>query len=81
MEDALLKDRLIKCAQAILDELEKTQDIEIIMGKKIDALKLKRSITLFYIAGTTEQDKIFKDIIDKFFKGEFCDLTIAKLQN
>ena len=37
-----------------------------------DDLKLKSSMTIFYLA---TQDKVFKDVIDKYYNGEFCAKT------
>jgi uncharacterized protein (DUF1810 family) len=43
-----------------------------------DELKLKSSMTLFYIASNKKE--IFKSIIDKYFNGVFCENTIQLIK-
>jgi uncharacterized protein (DUF1810 family) len=43
-----------------------------------DVLKLKSSMTLFYIA--SNKNEIFKSIIDKYFNGVFCESTIQLIK-
>lgn len=44
----------------------------------IDALKLRSSLTLFSLADPKEE--IFLRLLNKFYKGEKCSLTLNKLQ-
>ena len=62
---------LLSICQALLD-LE-TSDAEEVMGR-IDAMKLKSSMTLFTLADSEEQ--VFKAVLDKFFCGELDEKTI-----
>lgn len=56
-------------------EHDKASIIEI-MGNALDALKVRSSATLFYIA---TEDIIFKKIIDTFFFGTFDYSTLSLL--
>ena len=69
-----LKERLLKlCRQLLyLDD-----DIENIFGYP-DNLKLKSSMTIFSLADPNE--KIFKDVLNKFYYGELDDLTLNLLK-
>ena len=51
-------------------------DVEKIFGS-IDSVKLQSSMTLFYrISG----NQVFKNVLDKFFKGQECQKTIEILK-
>jgi len=65
----VLGKRLLELCKVLLS-LEET-DITQIMGYP-DDLKLRSSMTIFYLA---TQDKVFKDVIDKYYNGEFCVRT------
>ena len=71
LNNELLGKRLLEITE-VLFEL-KQNNADIIFGYP-DNLKLKSSMTLFYIASNS--DEIFKSIIDKYFSGDFCNKTI-----
>ena len=50
---------------------------ETILGP-VDALKLRSCATLFEAAGT---DPVFRGILDAFYAGERCPLTVAELRH
>ena len=69
----ILKDRYLECCKVLLDS-ENDNPFEIFgFG---DALKLRSSLTLFYLA-TSEQ--IIYDVLDKFFDGRFCEKTVEMI--
>ena len=67
-----LRNNLINITNALL---ENNNDIIDIVGYP-DNLKIKSSMTLFYFV---TNNIIFKNVIDKFFNGEFDDFTIRIL--
>tara|TARA_B100001123_G_scaffold124141_1_gene144599 strand:- start:622 stop:1047 length:426 start_codon:yes stop_codon:yes gene_type:complete len=68
--------RLRECAQALL-QTEGLRALDILGSP--DDLKLKSSMTLFEkVAG--EGDTIFTDILDRFYDGERCLLTLQQLE-
>lgn len=68
LENELLREHLIE----ITSELLKLDgNIESILGFP-DNLKLNSSMTLFYYASYI---KLFKDVVDKFYDGNFDELT------
>lgn len=71
LKNEYLHNNLLTICQALLD-LE-TSDAEEVMGR-IDAMKLKSSMTLFTLADSEEQ--VFKSVLDKFFCGELDEKTI-----
>lgn len=71
LKNEYLHNNLLTICQALLD-LE-TSDAEEVMGR-IDAMKLKSSMTLFTLADSEEQ--MFKAILNKFFCGELDEKTI-----
>ena len=72
--NTLLSQRLITCCELLLRH---DNDINEIMGSKIDAQKLQSSMTLFYkVSG----NKIFERVINKFFDGELDSKTIKLLK-
>ena len=76
LKNEYLHNNLLTICQALLD-LE-TSDAEEVMGR-IDAMKLKSSMTLFTLADSEEQ--VFKAVLDKFFCGELDEKTIEFLFN
>ena len=52
-----------------------TNDAYKIFGD-IDALKLKSSMTLFYLVSGNE---IFRKVLDKYYGGEMCKVTVNKI--
>ncbi len=66
--------RLIECTQLV--NAVEGSSAENIFGE-IDAMKFRSSMTLFAKAATDNQ--IFIAAIDKYFAGEFDDLTINRL--
>ena len=67
-----LRNNLINITNALL---ENNKDIIDIVGYP-DNLKIKSSMTLFYFVSN---NIIFKNVIDKFFNGEYDDFTIRIL--
>ena len=76
LKNEYLHNNLLTICQALLD-LE-TSDAEEVMGR-IDAMKLKSSMTLFTLADSEEQ--VFKAVLDKFFCGKKKKKTIEFLFN
>lgn len=69
LADAYLSENLRKITRALtgLSESNPTR----VMGRP-DDLKLRSSMTLFYLAAENDADKaLFKAVIDKFYNGEF----------
>ena len=75
-QNKVLYDRYIKCCKALLET--KDEDIVRIMGN-IDALKLRSSITLFYLVDESSSELYIK-LIEKFYQGKFDDLTVQYIQ-
>jgi uncharacterized protein (DUF1810 family) len=72
----VLGPRLRECTSLVL--AIQGRSITEILGE-IDALKFRSSMTLF--AHATPDNQIFKDALEKYFEGEFDDLTLEKLQS
>lgn len=73
-----LNKRLNACARAVL--LHPDKSINRIMGA-IDAVKLRSSATLFWRAdGIGEIGQLTQGILDMFFKGQACPLTLENLE-
>ena len=70
LADKELRDHLIQACQILIDL--NSPDIEKVMGY-IDAVKLKSSMTLFYLASG---DAIFKQVLDMYFNGQMCQKTV-----
>ena len=70
-----LKSRYIECCNALLD-LKETNP-QNIFGK-LDSLKLRSSLTLFYLADE-ENRELYHKLIDKFYNGVFDKLTFNYL--
>ena len=66
---------LKKICRALL-ECESSDALEV-MGSP-DNLKLRSSMTLFYLA---TKDELFADVLNKFYGGKQCELTAAYLNN
>lgn len=73
IDDPLLSDHLTRAAQAVLTHPQLSA--QAILGP-IDALKLRSSATLFREAGGGPE---FQAILDTFYAGEACALTLADL--
>ena len=65
-----LMDRLITCAQALLDTGE--TDPERVLGP-IDALKVRSSMTLFELVSS---NPVFAQVLDQFYHGERDQRTL-----
>ncbi len=74
LADDVLGPRLVEAAQAMLAHAGTPPD-EVLGG--IDALKLRSSATLFREAGGGPE---FHQIINTFYGGEACPLTLAELR-
>lgn len=70
LADAELRNHLIQACQILIDL--NAPDIEQVMGY-IDAMKLKSSMTLFYLA---DGGSIFKQVLDMYFGGQMCQKTV-----
>ena len=70
LADKELHNHLIQACQILIDL--NVPDIEKVMGY-IDAIKLKSSMTLFYLASGED---IFKQILDMYFDGQMCQKTV-----
>ena len=78
LADDYLRNNLIEISGALL-ELDES-DPEEVMGYP-DNLKLRSSMTLFYLASDDEEDRsIFKAVIDKYYGGELDHRTAKMLQ-
>lgn len=73
MAHPVLGSRLLEISGELL-KLE-TGDAEEVFGWP-DDMKLKSSMTLFYIVSN---NRVFKQVLDKFFSGELDDFTVDKL--
>lgn len=76
LEHEVLGKRLREITQALY-ELEETNP-EHVMGTRIDAMKLKSSMTLFEYA--SEDEKLFSDVLDKYFGGKRDERTLDILR-
>lgn len=65
----------LRAGAAALTGLE-TSDPEAVLGH-VDALKLRSSMTLF--AHADPQERVFRDVLDRFFDGEQDERTVALL--
>lgn len=75
LEHPLLGQNLQEITEALLALRE--QDIHNVMGK-IDAMKLRSSMTLFDIVSP---DDIFGQVLNRYYQGSKCPLTIGKIMN
>ena len=76
LENDFLRNNLLIICQELLHL--QTSDAEEVFGW-IDSMKLKSSMTLFALADPKES--VFKQVIDKFFNGEFDKKTIEIVNN
>ena len=74
LADKELHDHLIQACQILIDL--NAPDIERVMGY-IDAIKLKSSMTLFYLASN---EAIFKQVLDMYFGGQMCQKTVEMVE-
>lgn len=76
LADPVLGPRLTECFRAVLghDGLSAEQ----IMGP-IDGLKLRSSATLFRAAGSGEVADLAQAVLDRFYGGKACPLTLAEI--
>jgi uncharacterized protein (DUF1810 family) len=70
----VLGPRLVECASALMD-LDGVS-AEQVFGR-IDAQKLRSSMTLF--AHATPDQQVFRDVLDRYFGGEFDEATTSRL--
>lgn len=77
LQDEYLGGNLRKICKALL--ALKTNDALEIFGR-IDEMKLRSSMTLFYIAEGRYPTSVFVKVLDKFFDGEIDDLTVRILE-
>lgn len=71
LENDFLYNNLLTICQELLNL--QTSDAEEVFGW-IDSMKLKSSMTLFALADSKEP--VFKQVLDKFYNGEFDEKTI-----
>ena len=72
LENKILRRHLLEISKELLEL--KNNDIEYIMGSKIDKAKLLSSMTLFHLA---EPDcEIFTKVIEKYFGGQLDIRTV-----
>ena len=74
LADDVLGPRLRECCRALLD-LEGLSAEQVLGG--IDALKLRSSMTLFALADPEE--RLFVDVLDRFYDGRRDERTVALL--
>lgn len=70
--NGILYNRYIECCK-VLENIQETEP-ENILGS-IDALKLRSSLTLFYMVDENNQ-ALYKKLIDKFYNGKWDSLTM-----
>lgn len=75
MQPPILGKRLLEITESLLDLEE--NNARIIMGRT-DDIKLKSSMTLFYLVS---QNLIFKKVINKFFEGKMDNKTIKIIED
>ena len=73
LADKELRDHLLEACQILIDL--NAPDIEKVMGS-IDAMKLKSSMTLFYLIS---KESIFKQVLDMYFGGQMCQWTVERV--
>lgn len=74
LDHPVLGGRIVECARILLD-LGATDPLAVLGG--VDAQKLQSSMTLFSRAGPDQ--KVFRDVLNRFFSGEEDGATIAQL--
>lgn len=75
MNNQILSAHLVEISSALLKL--KSDDPVDVMGYP-DDLKLKSSMTLFYLAS---KNQVFTKVLDKFYDGKMCELTINILKS
>lgn len=75
VEHSILNARL----REITSELLKHKEVEVehLMGSRIDAMKLRSSMTLFDIVSPND---IYNNVLDVFFEGKRCNSTLTMLK-
>ena len=73
-EHPVLGKRLVQLLELLLEHSNKS--ILIILGFP-DNLKLKSSLTIFEVATA---ERIFTEVLEIFYNGERCQLTLAKIE-
>ena len=73
LNDPVLRSRLVEISSALL-ELPGS-DAGALMGYP-DNLKLRSSMTLFYLAAAPEDKAVFKSVLYKYFQGEMDQQTV-----
>lgn len=75
VEHSILNARL----REITSELLKHKEVEVehLMGSRIDAMKLRSSMTLFDVVSP---DDIYNNVLDVFFEGKRCNSTLTMLK-
>ena len=75
VEHSILNARL----REITSELLKHKEVEVehLMGSRIDAMKLRSSMTLFDVVSP---DDIYNNVLDVFFEGKRCSRTLTMLK-
>ena len=71
----VLGPRLRECARVLADL--PTSDAEQVLGH-VDALKLRSSMTLFALAAP--QERVFREVLGRYWAGEQDERTVAALQ-
>ena len=75
LQHPVLGPRLREITRAVLSH--KGEDIYDIMGSRIDAMKLKSSMTLFDLVAP---DDVFAEVIDAFYEGRRDSRTVTLVQ-
>ena len=73
LNDPVLRSRLVEISSALLKL--PGSDAGAVMGYP-DNLKLRSSMTLFYLAAAPEDKAVFKSVLDKYFQGEMDQQTV-----
>ena len=75
-EHPVLRQRLVDISNALLEQRHQKTIVQIFGA--VDALKVKSCMTLFlYVT----REHIFKDVLDSFFDGNYCNYTMTNLQS
>ena len=79
LSDPYLGDNLCVISKELLSK--STNDAEDIFGYT-DAMKLKSSMTLFHVAGEMcDENRVFYDVLTKYFNGEFDEKTLGLIED
>lgn len=76
LADPYLSDNLITISKALLELSGNNPSV--VMGYP-DDLKLRSSMTLFYLAAEDDRKEVFQAVLEKYYKGETDQKTIALL--